>query len=31
MELYRKFAFEAARRAPDVPKGHKSGRLHGHI
>ena len=28
--LYKDFTFEAAHRLPNVPKGHKCGRLHGH-
>lgn len=28
--LVRKFGFEAAHRLPQVPEGHKCGRLHGH-
>lgn len=30
MELYKDFTFEAAHRLPNVPEGHKCGRLHGH-
>lgn len=30
MELYKEFTFEAAHRLPNVPEGHKCGRLHGH-
>ena len=30
MELFKEFAFEAAHRLPNVPPGHKCGRLHGH-
>ena len=30
MELFKEFAFEAAHRLPNVPAGHKCGRLHGH-
>ncbi|MDM8557331.1 6-carboxytetrahydropterin synthase QueD [Candidatus Parabeggiatoa sp. HSG14] len=30
MEIYKKFSIEAAHRLPNVPKGHKCGRLHGH-
>jgi 6-pyruvoyltetrahydropterin/6-carboxytetrahydropterin synthase len=30
MEIYRNFTFEAAHRLPNVPAGHKCGRLHGH-
>jgi len=30
MELYKQFGFEAAHRLPNVPQGHKCGRLHGH-
>jgi 6-pyruvoyltetrahydropterin/6-carboxytetrahydropterin synthase len=30
MELYKEFGFEAAHRLPNVPTGHKCGRLHGH-
>ncbi len=28
--LYKDFTFEAAHRLPNVPNGHKCGRLHGH-
>lgn len=28
--LYKDFTFEAAHRLPNVPEGHKCGRLHGH-
>jgi 6-pyruvoyl tetrahydropterin synthase/QueD family protein len=28
--LYKDFSFEAAHRLPNVPEGHKCGRLHGH-
>lgn len=30
MEIFREFTFEAAHRLPNVPDGHKCGRLHGH-
>ena len=30
MEIYKEFRFEAAHRLPNVPDGHKCGRLHGH-
>jgi 6-pyruvoyltetrahydropterin/6-carboxytetrahydropterin synthase len=30
MEIYKQFTFEAAHRLPNVPSGHKCGRLHGH-
>jgi 6-pyruvoyltetrahydropterin/6-carboxytetrahydropterin synthase len=30
MELFKEFTFEAAHRLPNVPDGHKCGRLHGH-
>src|SRR5438034_11779503 len=30
MELHKVFTFEAAHRLPNVPPGHKCGRLHGH-
>ncbi|BBM84094.1 6-carboxytetrahydropterin synthase QueD [Candidatus Uabimicrobium amorphum] len=30
MEIYKEFTFEAAHRLPNVPEGHKCGRLHGH-
>jgi 6-pyruvoyltetrahydropterin/6-carboxytetrahydropterin synthase len=30
MEIYRDFSFEAAHLLPNVPAGHKCGRLHGH-
>ncbi|MGQ0506892.1 MAG: 6-carboxytetrahydropterin synthase QueD, partial [Myxococcaceae bacterium] len=30
MEIFKEFTFEAAHRLPNVPKGHKCGRLHGH-
>ncbi|MCW9002635.1 MAG: 6-carboxytetrahydropterin synthase QueD [Rhodospirillales bacterium] len=30
MEIYKKFTFEAAHLLPNVPDGHKCGRLHGH-
>lgn len=30
MEVFKEFSFEAAHRLPNVPKGHKCGRLHGH-
>jgi len=29
-EIFREFTFEAAHRLPNVPDGHKCGRLHGH-
>lgn len=29
-EIFREFTFEAAHRLPNVPKGHKCARLHGH-
>ena len=29
-ELFKEFIFEAAHHLPNVPKGHKCGRLHGH-
>jgi 6-pyruvoyltetrahydropterin/6-carboxytetrahydropterin synthase len=29
-EIFREFTFEAAHRLPNVPEGHKCGRLHGH-
>lgn len=29
-EIYREFTFESAHRLPNVPDGHKCGRLHGH-
>lgn len=29
-EIYKEFHFEAAHRLPNVPTGHKCGRLHGH-
>lgn len=29
-EIYKEFSFEAAHRLPNVPEGHKCGRLHGH-
>lgn len=29
-EIYREFTFEAAHKLPNVPEGHKCGRLHGH-
>jgi queuosine biosynthesis protein QueD len=29
-EIYRRFTFEAAHRLPNVPAGHKCGRIHGH-
>lgn len=28
--IYKEFTFEAAHRLPNVPEGHKCGRLHGH-
>jgi len=30
MEIFKEFVFEAAHRLPNVPAGHKCGRLHGH-
>jgi 6-pyruvoyl tetrahydropterin synthase/QueD family protein len=30
MEIFKEFIFEAAHRLPNVPPGHKCGRLHGH-
>lgn len=30
MEIYKEFTFEAAHLLPNVPEGHKCGRLHGH-
>lgn len=30
MEIYKEFSFEAAHSLPNVPEGHKCGRLHGH-
>ena len=30
MEIYKKFSIEAAHRLPNLPEGHKCGRLHGH-
>jgi 6-pyruvoyltetrahydropterin/6-carboxytetrahydropterin synthase len=30
MDIYKEFTFEAAHRLPNVPEGHKCGRLHGH-
>ncbi|MGA1741873.1 MAG: 6-carboxytetrahydropterin synthase QueD [Pseudohongiellaceae bacterium] len=30
MEIYKEFSFEAAHSLPNVPAGHKCGRLHGH-
>src|SRR5690242_13813706 len=30
MEIFTEFGFEAAHRLPNVPDGHKCGRLHGH-
>ena len=30
MEIYKDFTFEAAHLLPNVPHGHKCGRLHGH-
>ena len=30
VEIYKDFTFEAAHFLPNVPKGHKCGRLHGH-
>ncbi|WP_415720190.1 6-carboxytetrahydropterin synthase QueD [Photobacterium ganghwense] len=29
-EIYKEFIFEAAHKLPNVPEGHKCGRLHGH-
>lgn len=29
-EIFKRFTFEAAHRLPNVPEGHKCGRLHGH-
>jgi len=29
-EIFREFTFEAAHQLPNVPEGHKCGRLHGH-
>ncbi|WP_010561998.1 6-carboxytetrahydropterin synthase QueD [Pseudoalteromonas spongiae] len=29
-EIYKDFTFEAAHKLPNVPEGHKCGRLHGH-
>ncbi|WP_063654584.1 6-carboxytetrahydropterin synthase QueD [Aliivibrio fischeri] len=29
-EIYKEFMFEAAHKLPNVPEGHKCGRLHGH-
>lgn len=29
-EIFKEFVFEAAHRLPNVPEGHKCGRLHGH-
>ncbi len=29
-EIFKKFTFEAAHMLPNVPEGHKCGRLHGH-
>src|SRR5919197_833097 len=29
-EIFKEFTFEAAHRLPNVPEGHKCGRLHGH-
>lgn len=29
-EIFKEFIFEAAHRLPNVPEGHKCGRLHGH-
>ncbi|SVE54796.1 uncharacterized protein METZ01_LOCUS507650, partial [marine metagenome] len=28
MEIYKEFAFESAHRLPNVPDGHKCGRMH---
>lgn len=30
MQIYKEFSFDAAHFLPNVPKGHKCGRLHGH-
>lgn len=30
MEIFKEFSIEAAHRLPNVPEGHKCGRLHGH-
>ena len=30
MEIYKDFSFDSAHRLPNVPDGHKCGRLHGH-
>lgn len=30
MEIFKEFTFEAAHHLPNVPDGHKCGRLHGH-
>lgn len=30
VEIFKEFVFEAAHRLPNVPEGHKCGRLHGH-
>jgi 6-pyruvoyltetrahydropterin/6-carboxytetrahydropterin synthase len=30
MDIYKEFTFEAAHKLPNVPQGHKCGRLHGH-
>ena len=30
MEIFKEFTFESAHRLPNVPGGHKCGRLHGH-
>jgi 6-pyruvoyltetrahydropterin/6-carboxytetrahydropterin synthase len=30
MEIFKEFTIEAAHRLPNVPEGHKCGRLHGH-
>ncbi|MGD9660975.1 MAG: 6-carboxytetrahydropterin synthase QueD [Porticoccaceae bacterium] len=30
MEIFKEFTFEAAHYLPNVPEGHKCGRLHGH-
>ena len=29
-EIFKEFTFEAAHKLPNVPEGHKCGRLHGH-
>lgn len=30
MKIYRKYSFDAAHHLPNVPEGHKCGRVHGH-